>query len=187
MKAIVDRRAAVAVLWSAMSDVPSGTESREYSLAEPDPAVERPARVRAPEQLAVPAVPLHTCAQCGYTLTGLISRQCPECGTRFSLYTGMNLVREEVKLAQDIRAIWIAWTKAVIGSLAIAFALAAPWFRATNRGGFYLALFVSLINIFVLGYGAKFLMASQTMQRPDWLLRVGVSSAAFCAVILWLM
>lgn len=167
-----------------MSDGPSGADSREYSLAAPDPELIKSSQRTEPAPIAVPATPVHTCGQCGYNLTGLFSRQCPECGTAFSLFSGQNIVRGESAVRDDLRAIWIDRTMLVVGGIALAFGVFAPWVDFSGNFRSFRGFGGSFANFWLMRNALHFQTASD-MAWSTWLFRVGLISAAMSGVLIW--
>ncbi len=167
-----------------MSEPADSGEASEYSLSEPDPEVMQRPNLREPAPMAVLAVPVHLCAQCGYNLTGLLSRQCPECGTAFSLFSGQNIVRGESAGRDDLRAIWIDRTLLAVGALALAFGVSAPWVDFSGNFRPFRGFGGSFANFWLMRNALYFQTASD-MPWSTWLFRVGLISATMSGVLIW--
>jgi ribosomal protein L37E len=168
-----------------MSD-PAPAPSDGYSLTPPDPDVIKSSQLIEPMQMAVPETAHLSCARCGYNLTGLTSRRCPECGTPFSYLSARRILRTGREPAEDSRVALIANIKLVLGGVALTFAIAAPWATATNSFEYIGALIVTWVNLLILAFGLKYLIAS-TMTLAEWLFRMGLLLAALVALVLWIM
>jgi len=163
---------------------PDVGDGEGYSLSELDPELVRSSQRSKPEPMAVPATPVHTCARCGYNLTGLISRQCPECGTAFSLFSGQNVVRGASVDLEDIRAIWLDRAKLAVGAVALLFGIVAPWIDFTGTYRPFRGLNGTFINFWIMRNALQ-VQAASDVNWSTWLFRVGLISAAASGVLLF--
>ena len=164
-------------------DRPDEEPKDEYRLAELDPTLVRSTQSSDPAVIPVPAVPLHTCTACGYNLTGLTSRRCPECGTGFSIAARRNVTIVPTAEVDDLRA--VAWdrVKFCLGLLALSAGVVAPWvgpgFTATVPRG----MVVSVVNLFFLKQMIDYKIAS-SQAWPEFLFRAGLTTAALSGVVM---
>jgi len=164
-------------------DKPIEASQDEYRLAELDPALERSTQSSDPALIPVPAVPLHTCSNCGYNLTGLLSRKCPECGTAFSIASGRNVTIVPTREIDDVRA--IAWDHLKFwgGLLLLAAGLVAPWVGPSFRLMGVRGTLVSIINLFFLKQLVDYKIAS-SQAWPEFLFRAGLTTAALSGIVI---
>lgn len=97
---------------------------------EPDPTWPGPPAVDAASGdygLPVPEKPAHVCPACDYSLTGLTSRRCPECGTPFTLVEARRAGRRAHPTeVEDRRAQWWQHVAYAIGWTLIGGSVFAP-------------------------------------------------------------
>ncbi len=155
----------------------------EYELVELDSKLVRSTQSSDPAAIPVPAVPVRTCTACGYNLTGLLSRRCPECGTGFSIAAGRNVTIVPTSEIDDVRA--VAWdrVKFCVGLIALTAGIVGPWVGP----GFTLlvvrGVLVSVVNLFFLKHMMDYVIASG-QGWSAFLFRAGLMTAALSGMVM---
>lgn len=160
-----------------------GSDDGEYGLSDPDPTLIRSAQSSDPALIPVPAVPLRTCSTCGYPLTGLLSRKCPECGTPFSIAAGRNVTIIPTSEVEDRRAVALDYVKSVLGLIVLGAGILAPWIGPGLTLTVARGVLVSMVNLFFLKHLADYKIAS-SQAWSEFLFRAGLMTAALSGVVL---
>ena len=136
-----------------------------------------------PRHLPVPENPPLHCLQCGYNLTGLVSRRCPECGTHFKV---RSLPRPATIEEQDRTAIHSDRIAFRGGILLLIVGTVAPMVFLDGSGGSSVSL-----RFLMVGCSAIILTTACIykgfFQRtwPEAMLLAGLGSATLAALLIF--
>lgn len=160
-----------------------GSRGSEYGLSDLDPTLVRSTQSADPAAIPVPAVPLRTCSTCGYHLTGLLSRKCPECGTPFSIAAGRNVTIVATSEYEDRRAIGWGYLKAAVGLLVLGAGILGPWIGPGFSVSVARGVLVSMVNLFFLKHLVAYKIDSG-QAWPEFLIRAGLMTGALSGIVM---